>query len=229
VPTEGSIQASNVQRYFARIAQRYDLANHLLSLGLDILWRKRAAQIVAARHPSRILDLATGSGDLALALQRACPSASIVGADFCEPMLRVAQSKGLSQLLVADALQLPFANASFDAVTVAFGLRNMASWNQALAEIQRTLRPGGSLLLLDFGLPPQPWRTPYRLYLHHVLPKLAAWLTAERDAYDYLGQSIESFPSGPQMTQRLETQGFTNAKSLPLLGGIAFIYTALKA
>jgi demethylmenaquinone methyltransferase/2-methoxy-6-polyprenyl-1,4-benzoquinol methylase len=225
---DGSIQAQSVRAYFARIAHRYDLANHLLSLGIDVLWRIRAAEIVKRWKPKCILDLATGSGDLARTLRRACPDAFLVGADFCEPMLRVAQPKGLPHLVVADAHQLPFADASFDVVTVAFGLRNMASWSGALAEISRVLVPGGHLLILDFGLPAEPLRTPYRFYLHRILPNLAAVLTGERSAYDYLADSIEAFPNGTTMCERLEENGYRETAFVPLLGGVAALYIAKR-
>ena len=172
---------------FAAIAGRYDLANHLLSGGLDFFWRNRAARIVRAWHPGRILDLATGSGDLALKIQGVCPEALVVGADFCHEMLRVARRKGVRHLLTADGLKLPFADGSFDVVTVAFGLRNMESWPRALAEMRRILHPGGHLLILDFSIPGPPLRWAYRPYLHHVLPRIAAFLTREKEAYEYLG------------------------------------------
>ena len=141
-------EGPSVQAMFGAIARRYDLANHLLSGGLDFLWRRQAARLIRKWQPARILDLATGSGDLALTLRRAWPEALVVGADFCRPMLQVARRKGLKNLVVADALQLPFAEGEFDAVTVAFGLRNMASWPAALAEMRRVLRRGGHLLIL---------------------------------------------------------------------------------
>ena len=215
-----------VQTLFGAIARRYDLANHLLSGGLDFFWRQRAARIVRSWNPSRILDLATGSGDVALTLRRHCPQAHIVGADFCVPMLREAVRKGSGPVVAADGLALPFAPASFDAVTVAFGLRNMASWPGALGEMRRVLRPGGHVLILDFSVPPPPLRALYRFYLHRLLPRFAGWLTGERGAYEYLGESIERFPSGQAMCALLESAGFTEPRALPLSGGIVSLYTA---
>ncbi len=217
-----------VRAMFAAIAARYGFANHFLSFGLDFLWRRRAARIVRAWQPERMLDLATGSGDLALALRAACPAARIVGADFCLPMLLVAQRKNLGHLVVADGLRLPFADAAFDVLTVAFGLRNMESWPGALAEMARVLRPGGHLLVLDFAVPPAPLRWAYRPYLHYVLPRLAALLTGEKSAYDYLGDSIEKFPCGPAMCALIGEAGFAEAKGERLSGGIVSLYTARR-
>src|SRR6185369_4512184 len=125
-----------------------------------------------------------GSGDLALTLRAACPNALVVGADFCHPMLRVARGKGVEHLVTADGLALPFADETFDVVTVAFGLRNMASWPAALAEMRRVLRPGGHVLILDFSVPPPPLVWLYRPYLHHVLPWIADLVTRQKAAYD---------------------------------------------
>ena len=211
---------------FQRIARRYDLANHLLSGGLDFWWRHRAAEIVRRWNPRRVLDLATGSGDLALTIARKLPQAEITGADFCAEMLEVARAKGLTNTVVADALHLPFADASFDAVTVAFGLRNMADWGAALAEMARVLAPGGHLLVLDFSLPRGPLRPLYRVYLHRCLPWFAGIVTGEKQAYDYLGASIEEFPSGQEMCALIEASGFRDAQAQPLSGGIVTIYCA---
>jgi len=212
---------------FGRIARRYDLANHLLSGGADFLWRRRAAKIVADWQPRDVLDLASGSGDLALAMQRQLPEAKIVAADFSPEMLEIARAKGVRKPVLADALQLPFENASFDAVTVAFGLRNMADWDRALAEMSRVLRDRSHLLVLDFSLPTGALRPAYRFYLHRCLPILASIVTGQKAAYDYLGGSIENFPSGAEMLDLIERNGFTNATAEPLTGGIATIYTAL--
>ena len=211
---------------FQRIARRYDLANHLLSGGLDFWWRQRAAEIVRQWNPRRVLDLATGSGDLALTIARKLPQAEITGADFCAEMLEVARAKGLTNTVVADALHLPFADASFDAVTVAFGLRNMADWSAALAEMARVLVPGGHLLVLEFSLPRGPFRSLYQVYLHRFLPWFAGIVTSEKQAYNYLGASIEKFPSGEEMCALMEASGFSGLQAQPLSGGIVTIYCA---
>lgn len=218
-----------VRSLFAAIAGRYDLANHLLSGGLDFLWRRRAAAIVRKWNPEKILDLATGSGDLALTLAAACPGSLIVGADFCHPMLLEASRKGVANLVTADGMQLPLPDRCFDVVTVAFGLRNMESWPGGLAETARVLRPGGHLLVLDFSVPPPPLRWIYRPYLHHVLPRIAALLTGQKAAYDYLGESIESFPCGSAMCALISGTGFIDAAVEPLSGGIVSLYTASRS
>ena len=221
-------KGASVRSMFGTIASRYDLANHLLSGGLDFFWRRRAARIVKWWNPSRILDLATGSGDLALTIRAACPDAFLVGADFCHPMLLVAKRKGLDRLVTADGLRLPFADGSFDALTIAFGLRNMESWSGGLAEMRRVLRPCGHVLVLDFSIPPPPLRWLYRPYLHHALPRLAALVTREKAAYEYLGDSIEKFPSGEGMRALLRETGFEEPTCEPLSGGIVSLYTARR-
>lgn len=213
---------------FGRIARRYDLANHVLSGGADFLWRRRAAKIVADWRPLGVLDLATGSGDLALAMQRRLPQATVVAADFSPEMLDVARGKGVAKTVLADALELPFESGSFDCVTVAFGLRNMADWDCALREMSRVLRANGHLLVLDFSIPGGAFRPAYRFYLHRCLPLLASIVTGQKAAYDYLGGSIEKFPSGTAMLELIERNGFTNAAAEALTAGIATIYTATK-
>jgi demethylmenaquinone methyltransferase/2-methoxy-6-polyprenyl-1,4-benzoquinol methylase len=213
---------------FGSIARRYDLANHILSCGADFYWRNRAAQIVANWKPKEIVDLATGTGDLALAIEQKIPEARIVGVDLRE-MLEIATRKGLHQTIVADAMKLPFADSSFDCVTVAFGLRNMKDWGAALREMARILSRGGHLLVLEFSLPHLPILRPvYRAYLHRFLPILGSLLTCQKEAYAYLGDSIEEFPSGEAMVRLLQANGFCNATAQPLSGGIATIYTAEK-
>lgn len=144
-------------------------------------------------------------------------------------MLEIAREKRIPLLVQADGLQLPFRDGSFDALTVAFGLRNMASWNAALQEMARVLRPGGVLLVMDFSLPEfPPLRKLYRLYLHNALPRFAAAITGNKEAYEYLGSSIESFPRGRQMQELVKSSGFSDFRARPLCCGIASIYTARK-
>ena len=218
-----------VRNAFSAIASRYVATNHVLSLGIDFLWRARVAQRVCEWKPQNLLDIATGTGDLALALQAACPEMEITGSDFCPPMLEVARQRGLKHLVEADALNLPFENESYECVTVAFGLRNMASYPKAIAEMYRVLRPGGHLVILDFSLPSPPLKAPYRWYLHRILPTIGSWMTGHKDAYAYLGQSIEDFPAGKALCQLLEEGGFCEAEFEPLSLGIASLYVAYKA
>lgn len=215
-----------VHAAFSSIAERYVTANHVLSLGTDILWRGRAVQMVAEWKPQRLLDVATGTGDLALAIARALPEVDVLGTDFCRPMLDVAVRRGLSNVLEADALHLPLPDDTFDALTVAFGLRNMADYAAALREFRRVLRPGGHLLVLDFSMPEGILAPPYRLYLHHILPRIAGFLTGNSGAYDYLGDSIEAFPRGRSFCSLLESCGYMAPTALPLCMGIATLYTA---
>ena len=220
-----------VKQAFTSIAPRYVLANHVLSLGIDVLWRKQVARMVAEISPARVLDVATGSGDLAVEIQKACPAETeIVGLDFCEPMLDHARKRGLKNLVVGDATALEFENASFDAVTVAYGLRNMESWSTALSEFRRVLRPDGRLVVLDFSLPQLAiLREPYRFYLHHILPPIGGLLTGNQEAYAYLGDSIERFPSGQAMCELIRTANFTEVESIPVWGGISSIYSGRVA
>lgn len=217
-----------VREMFSRIARRYDLANHVLSAGADFVWRARAARLVESWQPARILDLATGSGDLARAIHRRLPNAKIAAADFSPEMLAIARSKGVRETIVADALNLPFADNSFDCVTIAFGLRNIANWGAALREMARVLASDGHLLVLDFSLPRSSLRAPYRFYLHYCLPRLAGLLTGQKEAYDYLGASIEEFPSGDEMLRLIEANHFRSASARSMTGGIVAIYTATK-
>ena len=216
-----------VREMFDRVARRYDLANHLLSFGCDFSWRRRAAEIVAGWNAACVLDLATGSGDLALMIQRKLSTVEVVGLDFSNAMLALARRKGVRHLVAGDAAQLPLANQSFDVVTIAFGLRNMRDWGEALGEMRRVLTSTGHLLILDFSLPRHPiWRLLHRFYLHRIMPFASVLITREKKAYQYLGASIENFPSGPAMCNLIEASGFKNAIAEPLSRGIVTIYTA---
>lgn len=217
-----------VRGAFAKIADRYVVTNHVLSCGTDILWRRKVGRMVRDWQPQRILDVATGTGDLALEMQKTCPEAEVLGSDFCAEMLDHAERRGVKETLLADGLALPFEDDRFDVATVGFGLRNMADWNGGLQEMTRVVRPGGRVLVLDFSLPRGVLGRPYAFYLNKVLPKLAGLLTGERGAYEYLAGSIERFPSGGAMLERFAAAGLEETRWVPLSLGIASIYTGRK-
>lgn len=219
----------SIKELFSKIATRYERANHLLCGGIDFWWRHITALEVAKHKPQQILDVATGSGDLAVAILKKNPHAEVTGIDFCQEMLAEAAKKRVRSLslLQADGMDLPFANESYDAVTIAFGLRNMSSWEQGLREMHRVLRPGGSIFILDFSLPTAPlFKRLYRLYLHYLLPQLAGIITGESEAYSYMADSIEQFPSGKKMCSLLEQCGFERVTFKPMTFGIVTLYTA---
>ena len=225
-----STKLAHVREMFGSIAARYDLANHVLSCGIDFYWRARAAEVVDGWHPHMIADLATGTGDLALAMQRRLPHADLTGVDFLPEMLERAQHKGVRRVVLADAMQLPFDDASFDCVTIGFGLRNLENWSAALTEMRRILNDKGHLLVLEFSLPTTPiLRAAYRFYLHRCLPLLGSFLTQNKSAYDYLGDSIEDFPHGDAMCELMRETGYISASFEPITGGIVTIYTATKS
>jgi demethylmenaquinone methyltransferase/2-methoxy-6-polyprenyl-1,4-benzoquinol methylase len=221
-------EPDQVRTMFGLIARRYDLANHVLSCGFDFYWRKRVSAIAEAWNPGKILDLATGTGDLALVLQKNFPATDVIGADFSPEMLEIAKRKGVRETVEADARRLPFDDGAFDVVTIAFGLRNLPDWGEGLREMRRVLGPGGHVLILDFSLPGAALvRAGYRFYLHHFLPLLGSALTKQKGAYDYLGESIENFPSGNAMTRLMVENGFAQATAEPLTAGIVTIYTGV--
>lgn len=226
---KGAIEdAELVHEAFAKIAKRYVLTNHIVSAGTDILWRKRLAKLVKNESPKRLLDVATGTGDVAIEIAKQIPDCEIVGSDFCDPMLDVAREKGVKELYLADALDLPFDDESFDVVTVAFGLRNMASWDGALKEMNRVIKKNGSLFVLDFSIPDNFLKGCYCWYLQKVLPKVAGVITGQRDAFEYLAESIHAFPSGEKMNRFILENGFQSSKDIALTSCIASIYHAKK-
>jgi demethylmenaquinone methyltransferase/2-methoxy-6-polyprenyl-1,4-benzoquinol methylase len=225
-----STKPAHVREMFGSIATRYDLANHVLSCGIDFYWRARAAKIVDTWHPHEIADLATGTGDLALAMQKKLPHAELTGVDVLPEMLEIARRKGVRRVVLADAMELPFDDASFDCVTIAFGLRNLENCSSALTEMWRVLKPKGHLLVLEFSMPTMPIvRAAYRFYLHRCLPLLGSFLTQKKSAYDYLGDSIEEFPSGNAMCELMRETGYVSPSFERLTGGIVTIYTAAKS
>jgi len=217
-----------VKGAFAKIADKYVVTNHVLSMGTDILWRKKVGRMVRDWKPKKVLDVATGTGDLALEIQKKCPEAKVLGTDFCPEMLAHATKSGVMETQVADAMNLPFGDGEFDVVTAAFGLRNMENWEGALREMGRVIKPGGHLLVLDFSQPRGVLKKPYGFYLNKVLPKIAGLLTGQGDAYQYLAGSIGEFPYGDDMVALFKRAGFTEASCDPLSGGIASIYVGSR-
>ena len=219
---------------FARIAARYDRANHLLSGGIDQLWRKILVRKVRDCHPGSVLDLATGSGDVAFALAGALPhTVHLTGMDFCQPMLDQAIKKrsvnprwAAIEFKPGDGMALPLPDRTFDVVTISFGLRNMENRHQALSEIRRVLRPGGRLFLLEFSQPYFWFRPIYYAYLKFALPWIAAAVTGDRSAYEYLGGSIEQFPTRELMSAEIFRTGFRSVEATPLTLGIVALHEA---
>ncbi len=222
---------------FGRIAARYDLANRLLSGGMDVWWRYRLVTAVRQGVPRDVLDLATGSGDVAFALARRLPSSTpITGMDFCQPMLDEAvvkqQAAGTRYANIVfrqgDGLALPVAETSFDALTISFGLRNLADRPQGLREMYRVLRPGGRLFVLEFSQPAK-WFAPfYFFYLRKILPAVAGAVTGDRAAYEYLNNTIEQFPNRAALTEEIRAAGFKTVKASGMTFGIVALHEAVK-
>ncbi len=217
-----------VRAMFGRVAHRYDLANHLLSFGIDKLWRSRTVRRVrpVLRKPTaRVLDLCCGTGDLLLALQKD-RKAAVIGSDFCHPMLTAAKRKSTTSPLVeADALQLPLADAALDLITVAFGFRNFANYSVGLTELRRVLRSGGMLAILEFSQPPNRlFAALYRYYSHRILPWIGGALTGSRDAYTYLPESVRKFPDAPELADMMRRAGFTDVTFERMTFGIVALH-----
>jgi demethylmenaquinone methyltransferase/2-methoxy-6-polyprenyl-1,4-benzoquinol methylase len=215
-----------ISAMFGRVAARYDLMNFAMGGGLDSYWRSRLVVAVAAQQPARVLDLATGSGDVLLALKkRRSYTGFAIGADFCAPMLQQARAKGATNLLVGDGLQLPFPDASFDAVTISWGLRNFADRLAGLKEMRRVLRPGGHVYVLEFSTP-VAWLAPlYFWHMRNTMPMYAQFITPERGAYEYLGESIRTFPRQPVLAQMMLEAGFSASRWTNLTLGIVALHT----
>jgi len=218
---------------FAGIATRYDRANRFLSMGFDLYWRAVTVRFARRCEPKRVLDLATGSGDIALALRRKLPSSvEVIGMDFCEEMLDQARQKADGRkgitFATGDCLHLPVDSNFVDVCTIGFGLRNLEDRDEGLREMLRVLRPGGCLLVLEFSQPYRLLRPFYYFYLNKVLPRFAAWITGDLDAYRYLGGTIGSFPTRVELTDQIRKAGFSRVKAIPLTGGIVAIHQAWK-
>ena len=203
-----------VRRMFSDIAGRYDLLNRLLSFGIDSFWRKEAVAEAVKTNPERILDVATGTADLALSLKRALPDAEVIGVDFAEPMLEVGREKAAAQrlevsLLQGDGQALEFTDNSFDLVTIVYGLRNFSDRDQGLREFYRVLKPGGRLLILEFPPPPKGlFGRLFRLYFLKICPYIAGAISGRRDAYIYLGESVLNFPAPEKLADMMRQAGF---------------------
>ena len=219
-----------VRDMFNAIARRYDLLNHLLSAGVDIYWRRRALALVRHEAPRRLLDVATGTGDFAIAARR-LGAERIVAADVALEMVRLGVPKAAGgggaaiDWLGGDAERLPFAAGSFDLVTAAFGVRNFGDIPAGLAEARRVLRPGGELVVLDFTEPTLfGFRHLYRFYFRRVLPVVGGLISGNRRAYSYLPQSVGDFPQGPAFLELMEEAGFEDNRHVPLTLGISAVY-----
>ena len=225
-----------VNSMFARIARRYDVANHLLSGCMDFGWRRKLVAAVRRAAPRDILDLATGSGDVAFALSDKLPAnVTITGMDFCQPMLDEAEIKKRQSrrhenvtFQQGDGLALPLPDACADAVTISFGLRNMADRHRALSEMRRVLRPGGHLFVLEFSQPQRWFRPLYFFYLRRILPFLAGGITGDRAAYVYLNETIEQFPNRQALSAEIRAAGFTSVTSRGMTFGCVALHEAEK-
>jgi len=221
---------------FDAIAPRYDLLNRVLSAGLDRRWRDRAVDALDLKAGATVLDLCTGTADLAVATVRRVPGATVVGVDFSREMLRLGLTKivtlGLSpriRLVRGDAARIPAQDRSCDGATVAFGIRNVAEPAKALAELARVLRPGGRLAILEFGEPRIPGiRTIYAWYFKYLLPLVGRMVSKHQSAYSYLPASVRTFPPPGEFLQMCESSGFTQVRAVPLTFGIVYLYVAQR-
>ncbi len=227
---------SQVRTMFDRIAPRYDLLNHLLSLNIDRVWRRHVVQIVGRKSPQTLLDAATGTGDLAVDLARGIPQARIRAVDLSEGMLDVARQKiaarkldGRIALSVEDAEKLTLDDASVDAVTVAFGVRNFGDIDAGLREFHRVLKPQGQVVILELSRPRNRlFRRLFEHYFHKLLPRIGGLVSHDRRAYEYLPASVSAFPAPERFVEMLEQAGFGDCRARSQTFGIAQIYTGVK-
>jgi demethylmenaquinone methyltransferase/2-methoxy-6-polyprenyl-1,4-benzoquinol methylase len=221
---------------FDAIAPRYDLLNHVLSAGMDRRWRDRAIEALALPPGTRIIDLCTGTGDLAIAATRLVAPVSVIGVDFSSEMLRLGLGKlrnlglgGAVRLIRGDATRIPLADASCDAATIGFGIRNVAEPERALAELARVLRRGGRLAILEFGQPRIPGiRMLYSWYFRYLLPLVGRAVSKHTSAYSYLPASVGQFPPPAEFSRMIAATGFSHVRAVPLTFGIVYLYVAEK-
>lgn len=235
-PAPGRPTTERVHGIFSQIADRYDVFNAMASLGIDRTWRRQLVKAAALTPQSRVLDLCCGTGDVAFALAEQGHPAEVVATDFVPEMLSVAEKKAADRGLatpvtfsVADAQSLPFPDASFDVVTVAFGVRNLPRREANFAEVLRVLKPGGRYVILEFSRPTfAPWRGVYHVYLRHAIPAIGGVLTGDRAGFVYLNDSIRLFPAQAALAAELRTAGFSAITWKDLTGGIVALHTAVK-
>jgi demethylmenaquinone methyltransferase/2-methoxy-6-polyprenyl-1,4-benzoquinol methylase len=220
-----------VRGMFGRVAHRYDLANHLLSLNIDRYWRAhtvRRTREILDRPAARVLDICCGTGDLVLALAKA--GRPVMGSDFCHPMLvaanhKIARRHAQAVVFESDALRLPLRDQSFDLLTVAFGLRNLANYEAGIDEMRRVLRPGGMAAILEFSQPPNAaFAALYNFYARRILPVIGGALSGSREAYQYLPESVRKFPPAPELARMMRRAGFAEVRFEYLTGGIVALH-----
>jgi len=214
---------------FGRIAPRYDLLNHLLSMNIDRHWRARTVSSVAPileKPGAKVLDVCCGTGDLTLALNSRSQSATVFGSDFCHPMLEKANGKTAhGRWFEADALQLPIAGASFDLVTTAFGFRNLTNYSGGLGEVRRILKPGGTIAILEFSTPPNPLLAElYGFYSRSILPAIGGMISGSKDAYTYLPESVRKFPDADGLADQMRDAGYVNVRFERMTLGIVALH-----
>ncbi len=224
-----------VATMFNNISKKYDFLNHFLSLGIDILWRKKAIKLLKELHPKIILDIATGTGDFAIEALSLNPT-KIIGIDISEGMLAVGKEKmkqkGVTHIIdlqLGDSENLLFDDNYFDAYTVGFGVRNFEHLEKGLAEMLRVLRPNGRAVILEFSKPKAfPVKQLYNFYFNHILPTIGKLVSKDNAAYTYLPESVNAFPEGDEFVNILNKLGYKNVQAIPLMFGISSIYTATK-
>jgi demethylmenaquinone methyltransferase/2-methoxy-6-polyprenyl-1,4-benzoquinol methylase len=224
-----------VYKMFNAISNKYDIANTVLSLSIHNYWKKKCVSVLKEHHPKKILDLATGTADIAIQLAHLKPN-QIIAADYADNMLLIAQrkinNKKLNHLITVqkeDGENLSFEDETFDAITISFGIRNFENYQKGIAEMYRVLKSKGILLILEFSMPKNPiFKYIYKFYFKNILPLMAWIITGDKKAYEYLYDSVAAFPQYDNFCNILQQQGFSQCRYIPLTGGIATIYLAQK-
>jgi len=224
-----------VAKMFNNISKNYDSLNRVISFGIDVSWRKKVVQIISKNNPQQILDIATGTGDLALMMSALQPK-KIIGLDISEGMLAVGKEKiskakldDKIEMIVGDSENMPFEDNTFDAITVSFGVRNFANLEKGLLEIRRVLKPSGTFVILETSNPTKfPFKQGYKLYTSFILPIIGKIFSKDKIAYSYLSESANYFPFGETFNNILKNNGFINTKYTPVTFGVATIYSASK-